>query len=233
MKKLLIVGILLPLAILSANSNVRVIESNINKITLSVSLPPLNIKEEQADSKTFSQLYFTDADISTEIGSPQLPVIRELVEIPFDASLDLAVNIFQTERIRLYAPVLPLQPSIPKSGPPPEFTMNKEVYNYDDFLLKERARVEMIGEIRGHRIALIEIYPVTYNPKQNTIEYASEMTIELNLAGANIGKTIEMRNRYYSKPYEMMLSNLVKNYDAYALTPPPDLPVGYLIIVPD
>ncbi|MBS4015602.1 MAG: hypothetical protein KGZ86_04105, partial [Candidatus Latescibacteria bacterium] len=233
MKKLLLFAIIIPIAFLLAHDGVVVTQSSPHKISLSVSLPQLNIQTELTEARSFSQLYFDGADISTEIGAPQLPVIRELVEIPFEAEVMLSVNILNSENINLTNPVKPLQPSIPKSGPAPEFTMNQEAYSVNDYLFKERARIEIIGEIRGHRIAVVEIYPVAYNPSQNRVEYASEMTIDLHLAGANIGKTIQMRNDFYSRPYYSMLADLVKNFDAYALTPPPDLPIGYLMIVPD
>ncbi|MCX8014592.1 MAG: C25 family cysteine peptidase, partial [candidate division WOR-3 bacterium] len=160
-------------------------------------------------------------------------VIREFVEIPFGAKVDVKATVLRNEYIKLEHPVLPLQPPIPKTGPKPDFVINQDIYNASKNTFDVRAKIEMIGEIRGHRVALLEVYPVFYNPRENLVDYASEMTIEINLSGSDLLKTAEMRNRYYSKPYEMMLSNLVLNYDAYALTPPPDLPVGFLIIVPD
>ncbi|MEO0073004.1 MAG: C25 family cysteine peptidase, partial [candidate division WOR-3 bacterium] len=230
---IIVPSIIVPLTLLIAHDGVTVTQSTLSKITLDISLPRLDIHVTEKNNSNFTELYFQGADRSAEVGAPQLPVIREFVEIPYDAEVTLNMEIVESEHLNLSYPVIPLQPPIPKSGPQPEFTMNSEIYSTDDYLLKERAKIEMIGEIRGHRIALVEIYPVSYNPKQNIIEYTPKLRIDLNLTGANILKTIEMRNRYYSLPYHLRLYDLVKNYDAYALTPPPDLPIGYLIIVPD
>jgi len=234
MKKLLLLfGFIIPFAFILANNGVVVTQSNPLKIILSVSLPQIEMKPEATESGTFSVIGFAGADRSAEVGSPQLPVIRELVEIPYDASVNIEVNVLKSEKVYPKYPILPLQPPIPKSGPAPVWTINQDIYNQDSYLQNIRAQVEMIGEIRGHRVALIEIYPVWYNPKQNLVEYVSEMTINMNLIGSNMARTEQMHRDFYSLPYEMMLSGLVKNYDEFTLSPPPDLPVGYLIIVPD
>ncbi|MDW7988407.1 MAG: C25 family cysteine peptidase, partial [candidate division WOR-3 bacterium] len=231
MKKLLL--IIIPVALLLGHEGVTVTQSTLSQITLDVTLPKLQVKATEKNNLNFTELYFDGADRSAEIGGPQLPVIREFVEIPFDANVTINVNILESEKVYLNYPVIPLQPPIPKSGNPPAFTMNSEIYNTNEYLPKEKVKIEMIGEIRGHRLAFIEIYPVSYNPVTNIVEFTPKMRIELNLSGANILKTIEMRNRYYSLPYHLRLHDLVKNYDAYAAAPPPDLHIGYLIIVPD
>jgi hypothetical protein len=240
MKKLLLL-IVIPVAFIMANSGVTVTQSSANLISLSVSLPTLQIGSQDMSGKTFSALAFPDAAIPTEIGAPQLPLIREFVEIPFGAQVSVNVEILKSEYINLPNQVMPFQPSIPKTGSKPAFVMNEDAYNQDQFITNfqndsktsVRASIAMIGEIRGHRVALVEIYPLAYNPKQNTVEYASEMRVNLVLTGSNIMLTEQMRNNFYSKPYDMMLQGMVMNYDAYVLNPPPDLPVGYLIIVPD
>lgn len=246
MKKLLLL-VVIPCALVLANSGVTVTQSTLDKVSLLVSLPTLTVTSQELGGapyrkgRMFSELAFPEACISTEIGAPQLPVIREFIEIPFGAEVEVNAEVIKSEFVYPQYKVLPLQYSIPKSGPRPDFVLNEEVYNQDQFITfiqsenksSVRARVEMIGEIRGHRVALVEIYPVAYNPKENVVEYASEIKVNLTLTGANLLLTEQMRNNYYSKPYDMMLRDLVKNYDAYVFTPPPDLPIGYLIIVPD
>ena len=59
------------------------------------------------------------------------------------------------------------------------------------------------------------------------------MRINLNLSGSNMSRTISNLRRYYSKPFELMLSGIIKNYGAFSTDPPPDLPVGMLIITPN
>ncbi len=240
MKKLLLLAII-PFALLLANNGVTVTQSNFGQVRLSVLLPPLSITQQQLDGKMFSDLSFPEADIPTQIGAPLLPVIRELVEIPFGAEVSVNTEVIKSDYLYPQSKVLPMQPSEPKSGPKPAFVMKEQYYNQDEFVTYQqdesksnvRARIEMIGEIRGHRVALVEIYPVAYNAKQNVIEYVSEMKVNLVFVNSNLLLTEQMRNNYYSKPYDMMLRGLVKNYDSYVLYPPPDIPIGYLIIVPD
>jgi hypothetical protein len=240
MRKLLLLAII-PFALLLANSGVIVTQSNFGQVSLSVSLPPLSITQQQLDGKMFSDLSFPEADIPTQIGAPLLPVIRELVEIPFGAEVSVSAEVIKSDYLYPQSKVLPMQASESKSGPKPAFIMNEQYYNHNEFVTYQqdetksnvRARIEMIGEIRGHRVALVEIYPVAYNAKQNVIEYASEMKVNLVFSGSNLLLTEQMRNNYYSRPYDLMLKGVVKNYDGFILNPPPDIPIGYLIIVPD
>jgi hypothetical protein len=244
MKRLLLL-IIIPFALILANNGVIVTQSTFDKVSLSISSPSLTVSSQELDGRLFSELAIPDGCMSTEIGAPLLPVIREFVEIPFGAEVDIRADVIKSELVYPQYQVIPLQHSIPKSGPKPDFVMNEEIYNQNQFATnwsidngrwsmdRERARINMIGEIRGHRLALVEIFPVAYNSKENIVEYASEIKVNLSIHGANLLLTEQMRNNYYSKPYDMMLRDLVKNYDPYVLTPPPDLPIGYLIIVPD
>ncbi|MCX8014849.1 MAG: hypothetical protein N2748_02405, partial [candidate division WOR-3 bacterium] len=118
MQKLLLV--LLPCALILAYSGVTVTSSTPDQIRLSVSLPALQMRTDEVEGRMFTQLYFPEAGISTEIGAPQLPVIREFVEIPFGAKVDVKATVLRNEYIKLEHPVLPLQPPIPKTGPKPD-----------------------------------------------------------------------------------------------------------------
>ncbi len=97
-----------------------------------------------------------------------------------------------------------------------------------------KAKIIEISEIRGHRIALLEIYPVSYNPAKNIIRVAKDIQVEIKWTGANWGATYAKLNRYYSPIYEKRLENIIVNYDYYKSTYKNlSLPINYLIITPD
>ncbi|MEO0115070.1 MAG: C25 family cysteine peptidase [candidate division WOR-3 bacterium] len=224
---------LIPLAIVFGSSNVSVITSQPNKIELRTDFRSIATSEITVKGRIFSRVNIYESGVSTEIGLPELPIIREFIEIPQGAVISVGVTVLKETTLTLNYPLYPKQPPIPKTGPKPEFTIDEKFYVQDLWFPEARARIAEIVEIRGHRLAVLEICPVRYNPKQNLIEFNQQQTIRLNLSGSNLAKTIAYLRRYYSKPFESMLSGIIKNYGAFAIDPPPDLPVGMLIITPN
>jgi Peptidase family C25/Propeptide_C25/FlgD Ig-like domain len=231
MKKL--VFFLIPLTLLFASNNVQVITTNSSQVLLEANFSKIETPQIEINGRTFSQVNIYESGVSTEIGLPQIPVIREFIEIPYGADVSVGTEVLASQTLTPAYPLFPRQPSIPKSGPAPAFTIDEKFYEQDRWYPEERARIAEIAEIRGHRLAVLEICPVQYNPKKNLIEYSENMRINLNLSGSNLSKTISNLRRYYSRPFESMLSGIIKNYGAYAVDPPPDLPIGMLIITPD
>ncbi|MCX8015132.1 MAG: C25 family cysteine peptidase, partial [candidate division WOR-3 bacterium] len=174
--------------------------------------------------------------ISTEIGKPELPVIRELIEIPQGAEIDIEFKILNAKIQKLLYPIYPLQPPVPKSGPKPPFTYDEEFYETDKFYPQEYAKIIDIVQIRHARVAILEIYPFRYHPKENLLEMVLEAEIKLLLSGSDLAKTQAMYEKYASLPFVEMLRGLVLNYENKSWPPSVNdlnLPIHYLIITPD
>lgn len=224
---------ILPLTLLFASNNVQVITSNSNQVLLEANFSKIETPPIEINGRNFSQVNIYESGISTEIGLPTVPVIREFVEIPYGAAVSVGAEVLGVTNLTPDYPLLPKQPPIPKTGPAPEFMINEKFYEQDRWFPEERARIAEIAEIRGHRLAVLEICPIQYNPKKNLIEYSQNMRINLSLSGSNMSRTVANLRRYYSKPFESMLSGVIKNYGVYSTDPPPDLPIGMLIITPN
>ncbi len=226
-----IVVLLLPAAMLFGS--VALVSSNSRVISLTVDLPVPGISLASAGTGNFSVLSLPDAGISTTVGSPQLPVIRRLVEIPYGADVSVRVTNVGTSRLTLPARLLPVQPPVPKSGPVPDFAYDAQSYAGTDFSPAEWVRIAEIAEVRNHRVALLEICPMHYSPATGTVEYLTAGDVQLVLSGSNLAETRRNFRDFYSPEFENILRGLVLNFGAYEADPPPTLPVGYLIIVPD
>ena len=228
MRKLLL--LLLPVLLFAG---VSLVSSSDRNVSLSVVLPEPSIDQITLNGTGYAALSLPEAGVSSGIGRPQLPVIRKLIEIPYGADIAVAVTDLQTERMVLPVALAPVQPPVPKSGPAPEFAIDRKAYAQDEFSRTEWATVAAIAEVRNHRMALVEIHPVRYNPVSGAAEYITSARAELKLTGSDMAETRRRLRDWYSQPFENMLKGLVLNFGAYQSDPPPTLPVGYLIITPD
>jgi hypothetical protein len=226
-----VVLLLLPAAVLVAGVNL--ISSDAGSINLALSLPRPTAGLTAAHGSSYVTLSLPDAGTSSEPGTPQLPVIRRLVEIPYGAVVTAHAADISTGRLALPGPLLPVQPPIPKSGPAPDFAYDAPSYAGADLSPADWVRIAGTAEVRNHRVALVEIYPVHYSPATGTVEYLTSAEIRLVLSGSDLAETQQRYREYYSPAFEGVLQGLVMNFEAYAADPPPTLPVGYLIIVPD
>ena len=224
---------IIPVTLIFAANGVQVISSNPNRVAIEADFPKIEINQLEINGQLFSRIDISEPGVSTEIGLPEVPIIREFIEIPFGAEVSLGIEAIEVSTLFLTHRLYPKQPPIPKTGPIPEWTIDERFYGQDHWFPGELARIAEIGLVRGHRIAVLEICPIRYNPKKNLIEYTRNMRISLNLLGSDMIKTQNNLRRYYSKPFELMLSGIVKNYGSFSFDPPPQIPIGFLIITPD
>ncbi len=199
--------------------------------TLELAAPePITI---DAGGGMYSGLPVPGAGLTGEFGTPALPAFRRLVEIPYGAELELETRIQDVVSVGLEAPLRPRQPPVPKSGPVPRFEFDDKAYSVDRFTSGPAARVVETGIVRGHRVALVEIVPVSYNPVRGVVDVARRMDVRLRWTGADRSLTLRRRARYDSPVFAGRLDGVVVNPGQLDDAPPPDLPVGYLVIVPD
>ena len=181
---------------------------------------------------SYASLRLDGAGVTSDIGAPCLPVYRRLVEVPFGAEVTVTSRAdFLAERALEY-PLVPVQAPVPKSGPTPPLALDAKAYANDNFGPDPGARLAEIVEVRGRRIAVIDIYPVSYNPVQNRLRVA-RVTADMSWTGADWSRTEMMHRRYASPAFAGRLDGVVLNTERFELDFPPALPVGYLIIVPD
>ena len=245
---------LLPLIILLAgtssagwigiNSNsqtdqeVSLTRSNWDGVELNFHLSGIATDQMKTKGGVFTQLSLDDEAYKGEIGSPRLPVIRKFVEIPYGAEIEIEILAPVVKDMDLteagYGQLIPVQPPIPKlpgAIEKAEFKLNQQVYSQDSFLGGEFARIQDIGFMRGHRLLTLEISPVQYNPAQNSIRFASDLTVRLNFRGTDQNLTLEKARRYSMPVYDALLSDLTVNHGAYRdYVFPPTMPISYLII---
>ncbi|HDQ99724.1 MAG TPA: T9SS type A sorting domain-containing protein [candidate division WOR-3 bacterium] len=200
---------------------------------LSLDIPVPAFHDADNDAGSFVALELSGAGLSDEYGAPALPVYRRLVEVPHGAVVSLTARPGEVTRYEPARVLLPVQFPVPKSGPAPEFALDEKLYAQDGWYGEIGARLVEAGVMRGHRLVLVEITPARYNPVQGVLELAQGVSVQMNWIGADWGQTRARAERYDNTVFRNRLAGVTVNHGDFGFSPPPDLPVGYLIIVPD
>jgi hypothetical protein len=198
-------------------------------VAVSVQLAGVVLDTRQHEAGAFTSVTWPESATLGEIGQPALPVMRRLIVVPDGATFALDVTAGQPVRVGLdaagYPPMLdPLQapvPKIPGAWENAPFDFDAAAYVIDALQPADRARVTELGIVRGHRLALLEVFPVAYNPSRGELVLWPQIEAVVTFRGGRL-----------PSPAARPLPGL----DGVLLNPPPmaarrDLG-NYLIIVP-
>ncbi len=169
----------------------------------------------ETEKGTFARIQVDGYAKSQNIGTPELPVKGRLIEVPYGARPKVTVKSYDVKEYKLSDYGVPYQ-IIPCQGPQSkcgtnDFVWNKESYKINSFTDNELVTVDMLGQMRAVTIGRININPIRYNPKTNTIRVYENLKFEIDFEGADLSKTNELKERYYS-PYFNATYRLLLNY---------------------
>lgn len=221
-------------------SSLNLSGSDINQVTFDIHISGLWSQIVDTQAGNFTRLSLIDGGASTVIGEPNLPVMTKMVQIPFGAEVSLSLESFRVVEKNLgelgsAKRIMPVQPSLPKIQDAQKqvaFAINEKAYQQDAFLPEKQVKLGQIGVIRGHRYAILLIYPLSYNPLSGKVRIYQDMKIKVTLSGADMAKTQNQLYRYASPPFEKLCAESFVNYPTYSPVSQdaPLLPMGYLII---
>ncbi len=209
--------------------------SGIRVLNNIAALNKIDLKTEQG---SFTEISASGYSSSEERGFPKLPVMRRLIEIPVGATVEVEVlsyeeNEFLLKDLGITSRLMPAQAPVAKNitGEIP-FVINNQVYNRDRFYGKPLASAEIIGFMRGTRMARLDISPVEYNPVTGTIRVYDNVVVNITFRGGDYTATQllqdKTRSPYFSNLNSTMLNKLPvgsgmrENFSRY--------PVKYVIV---
>lgn len=177
---------------------------------------------------------------SGEIGSPKLPVFKELIQIPFGAEVKINIKGYSKEEIKLETigvnnMFFPVQPSLRKDQDVNEvkFEYNEEAYNKQVYNGSPNAKVEILGTMRGVRIGRIEVSPIDYNALNGSIIVYNDIEVEVEFIGTNKAKEESIRKTTASPYFTPIYDRLANSFTKDIFETHPDLtnyPVHMLIV---
>ena len=219
-------------------TNSQVLASDHNGMNLKFHFGDIAYFNVKTPVGTFTEILMADAYSTNRIGEPILPAQKKLIAIPFGAEVNLSVSSFTTSVINLGEQgiknkLMPLQYDIPKNIDPSEvpFQYKEEAYATKSFSQSEIATIEILGVMRGVRIARITIEPARYNPSTDQLQIYNDIEVSVSYENANWDITSQTFKATFSPFYDVayrQLMNVDNVYDDH-----PDLltfPVNMLIV---
>lgn len=179
----------------------------------------VNAIDVKTERGTFSELFLDQGYSIGEPGTPKLPAYKHLIEIPFGAGVEVKVVKYTTTEYRLADfgidnPLMPVQPSLRKDLDASQvpFEFKAESFTKNAFTENPLAEVEVLGVMRGMRIARLTVAPVQYNPAQGTIKVFNDIELEVRYSGADYSLTNHIKASTYSPYFDVVYGKVLNPF---------------------
>lgn len=217
------------------------VKSDMTSLKASFSFSGIEAQDYQSERGTFSWITMPNTVIGGNEGDPQIPVINELIAVPFGATPRIEITSYTTNEYRLedygIHKLIPRQPDLFKNQDPKDvpFVYNEAAYQSTrGFSSEPTARISVNGTLRGVQVGQMSIEPVSYDPVNNTIRVFNNIEVTVHFDGADARTTEDMLVKTYSPYFDVLYKQLFNGravrdvYDQH-----PDLwsaPVKMLVI---
>ena len=225
---------------LRSADNAECVKSDMTGLRASFSFSTIEAEDVESERGIFSWLSMPNTVIGGNEGEPQIPVINQLIAVPFGANPWIEIKNYSSTDYRLedlgIKTLVPRQPSVRKDKRPEDvpFVMNEAAYQTRGLRSEPTATVSVDGTMRGIQLGTMTIEPVSYDPVNNTLRVFNDIEVEVHFDGADAQATEDMLLRTYSPAFDNVYAQLFNNRaitDVY--TDHPDLyntPVKMLVI---
>jgi|GEM_PF-2560506 len=216
----ILVFVALILIAVSGFSAIEIKETSPTGLSIEFNTPP--IRSVKLRDEEFIKLSMPGGGLGDDIGGPDLPVFRYLIELPNDGKTDIIVTSFSEREFRLTAPVYPRQPPRAKNQAKPEFAYNRSLYNKRS---SERiAEIREIGILRGRRLGMLIIRPVAYDPINSMAIVREDISLDVKFSSP----LEPTQKRFHGSWSPRLLSSSLLNPSDISHTA--DIPAHYLIL---
>ena len=190
-------------------------KSDMTKLEASFSFSTIEAQDYQSERGTFSWLSLPNTVLGGNEGEPQIPVVNELIAVPFGATPRIEVTGYSSTDYRLedygMKTLVPRQPSLRKDRRPEDvpFVYNAAAYQSTrGFRSEPSAVVTMEGTMRGVQLGKMTIEPVSYDPVNNIIRVFNNIDVTVHFDGADAQTTEDMLVKTYSPYFDIVYKQL-------------------------
>ena len=216
------------------------VKSDMTSLKASFSFSTIEAQDFESERGTFSWLSLPNTVIGGNEGDPQIPVVNELIAVPFGANPRIEITSYSTTDYSLddlgIHTLVPRQPDIRKDQRPEDvpFVYNEAAYQTRGLRSEPMAHVSVNGTLRGVQVGQLSIEPVSYDPVNNKIRVFNDIEVEVSFDDADARATEDMLVKTYSPYFNTLYKQLFNGravldvYDEH-----PDLwtaPVRMLVI---
>jgi len=225
-----------------SENGIQVHKNTNDELIMSFNYAGINKVDVNTAKGTFTQLVLEGSYRTGNVGDPQMPSTKKLIQVPMGAELSVDVIGYDVQEYVLpnYGianKILPFQPSYPKNMDPAnqEFIYHESKYQNDEFTDFTIAQIGKVGILRGMNIAQVTVNPINYNPVTNVLRVYNNIEIKVAFKNGDATKTANSLRKNQS-PYFTDIQNSIINAtkaskDNYNDNPDhTNYPVKYLIV---
>ena len=223
---------------LTETTNQFVITSkSLSEFTFVSHLSEISTMRVKKDANEFIKLIVGGYGENAKKGNAELPVLEELINVPFGSTV--AIKILNKEETIISLSdygidnlIFPSQPSLSKSENSEDvpFYFNDEYYSYDGFYTNDLVTSELLGKMRGQQLARLSVAPFSYNPTTNELKVVTKLEVKIIFKNIDSEGHKINKQKYYSPEF----NNLFKECINYIPSQEKDVittyPVKYVII---
>ncbi|MCF0207664.1 MAG: hypothetical protein HUK15_09580, partial [Bacteroidales bacterium] len=210
---------------------------NFTEFSTTFSFQTLYSEDITTSEGTFSNIFIDGESVmSGNIGDPNLPIINRIIAIPEGSTPVVSIKGYSESEYTLadynIKTISPRQLSPRKDAnfDTIQYRINREAYSKNTFSEHDIATVEVLGHIRGLRIARLSISPVTYNAVAEKIIVKNDIQVSVKFENANYSLTQQMIESTYSPAFNSIYSQIT-NKSVYDIHPDPwHSPLRMLVI---
>ena len=190
------------------------VSSDMTSLRASFSFSTIEAQDYESQRGLFSWLSLPNTIIGGNEGDPQIPVVNELIAVPFGAHPRIEITSYSTTDYRLedygIHTLVPRQPSVRKDQRPEEvpFLYNEAAYQTRGFRSEPMAVVSVEGTMRGVQLGKMTIEPVSYDPVNNILRVFNDIEVTINFDGADAQATEQMLVDTYSPYFDIVYKQL-------------------------
>ncbi|MBD3181558.1 T9SS type A sorting domain-containing protein [Candidatus Poribacteria bacterium] len=198
---------------------VKLISSDNTGVSIGFELRDFAVKTKTVNAEQYHLISYENCGYTSNIGKPRLPVSRVFIGIPPSALLSIHASSSQTSSIHGYRPI-PVPRIVDKISPysglsassdvdalTEEYSEDTGFYRNNRLYPQELATISYTGNLRHQRIAVVEIYPVQYNPVTGVLKKHSRIQVRINFSD-----NISRNNKYNRNTSESEFTHSFQQY---------------------
>jgi uncharacterized membrane protein len=220
-------------------NEVKLLNSSDSGLEINFELGSIQVETVETKSGNFAQVSAADYILTGEVGMPQVPFAKKIIEVPLGATVEAFLNIKSESTINLgnrgfNYKVKPAQPSVEKCIDKSEvaFEIDEKVYNTNQMITRKNVTVKEIGIMRGTRLFEVNFYPVSYNPVTGDMNIINSAEVTVDFLGADYAATEELKAKTNSFMFNSAMSKTVFNHNS-TRNSLETYPLGYVIVTPE
>ncbi|NLA98447.1 MAG: hypothetical protein GX836_09670 [Spirochaetales bacterium] len=208
-----------------SSTGVTLLSSSIEEIRFTVQVPwqSLSLETLQLESGTFTRVSLPGSADLAETGAPQLPLISQMLGVPFGAALGIKITPGRSHTLKIASPVSPVPTQRAEWNDPlteieilglPTLVTSYEpdptIYAGSGVYPSQQGEIANDGVLRQQRVVGIALYPVQYKPSKSELTIVESFDVVLTLSGSmQINHEEQLPESDY---YEDLFSRQLLNY---------------------